>query len=114
MTSLELTPEQAAAGYRPLAGRVLLELEPPAEKDGAIVIPETARTQTVERTHLLIGRILAIGYGEYCEGGEWYAGVREGDLARGDRVLVAPLLKDLNTRVLLTGVTRIEAVVDPA
>jgi co-chaperonin GroES (HSP10) len=110
MTSLELTPSQAAAGYRPLAGRVLLELEPPAEKDGSIVIPETARTQTPERTQLIIGKVLAIGFGEYCEGGEWYPGVRDGDLAPGDRVLVAPLVKDLNRRVLMTAVTRIEAV----
>ena len=112
MNSLELTPEQAAAGYRPLAGRILLEVEAPAAMIGSIHVPETARTQTVERTHLLEARVLAVGYGPFIEKGESFAGIAEGDVNPGDRVLLAPLLQDLNKRTLLTAVTRIEAVLE--
>ena len=109
MTSLELTPEQAAAGYRPLAGRVLLRVEQPPEQVCSIVIPQTAQRQT-ERDALLIGEVLAIGFGAFYDAGERIAGIAEGDVAIGDRVLFAALLQDINKRVILTTTTRIAAV----
>jgi co-chaperonin GroES (HSP10) len=109
MTSLELTPEQAAAGYRPLAGRVLLEIEAPDAMIGALHVPETAQRKT-ERDALQIGRVLAIGFGAFYDQGERLPGIADGDVMPGDRVLFAALAKDLNKRVILTAVTRIAAV----
>ncbi len=109
MDSLELTPEQAAAGYRPLAGRVLLEIEANPDRIGAIVVPETARDKGM-RDALQIARVLAIGYGAFYDAGERLQGIAEGDVAVGDRVAFAALAQDLNRKVILTAVTRIAAV----
>ena len=113
MTSIELTKEQIELGYRPLAGRILVELERPDTMAGALHIPQVAQTQTPERTQLLIGRVLAIGYGCYVEGGESFGGILRGDLNRDDRILIAPLLQDLNKGIVLTSVTRVEGVLEP-
>ncbi len=109
MTSLELTPEQAAQGYRPLAGRVLLEIEASPDRIGSIVVPEVARDKGL-RDALQVARVLAIGYGAFYEAGECLPGITEGDVAIGDRVLFAALAQDLNRTVILTAVTRIAAV----
>lgn len=111
MTSLELTPEQAAAGYRPLAGRVLLEIERSPEMIGAIHVPQTAQDKT-ERDELQTALVLAIGYGRFREGGEWLPGIAEGDVKPGDRVLFLALAKDLNRSVILTAVTRLQGVLE--
>lgn len=109
MTSLELTLEQAAAGYRPLAGRILLEIEASDAMIDSIHVPESARDKNV-RDALQIARVLAIGYGRFKDGDEWLAGIAEGDVAVGDRVAFAALAQDLNKRVILTATTRIAAV----
>lgn len=109
MTSLELTPEQARAGYRPLAGRILLEIEAPDAMIGAIHVPETAQRKT-ERDALQVATVLAIGYGRFKDGDEWLPGIAEGDVKVGDRVLFSALAKDLNKRVIFTAVTRVAAV----
>lgn len=111
MTSLELTAEQAQAGYRPLAGRILLEIERSAAMIGALHVPEVAQDKT-ERDELQTARVLAVGYGRFREGGEWFPGIAEGDVKPGDRVLFAALMKDLNRAVILTAVTRVAAVVE--
>ena len=111
MTSLELTPEQVAAGYRPLAGRVLLEIEPNPDRIGSIIVPETARDKGM-RDALQIARVLAIGFGRFKDGEEWLPGIAEGDVAVGDRVAFAALAQDLNRKVILTAVTRIAAVLE--
>lgn len=109
MTSLELTEQQAAAGYRPLAGRVLLEIEANPDRIGSIVVPETAQDKTM-RDALQVARILAIGFGKFKDGDDWLAGIAQGDVAIGDRVLFLPLAQDLNRKVILTAVTRIAGV----
>lgn len=109
MTSLELTPEQATAGYRPLAGRVLLEIEPNPDRIGSIVVPEMARDKTM-RDDLQVARILAVGFGKFKDGDEWLAGIAQGDVAVGDKVLFLPLAQDLNRKIILTAVTRIAGV----
>lgn len=111
MTSLELTTEQAAAGYRPLAGRVLLEIEAPDAMIGSLHVPETAQRKT-ERDTLQVARVLAIGYGAFLDGGEWLPGIAEGDVKPGDRVLFLALAKDLNKRILLTATTRLAAILN--
>lgn len=111
MTSLELTPEQAAQGYRPLAGRVLLEIEENPDKIGSIVVPETARDKNV-RDALQTATVLAIGYGAFYDHGECLQGIADGDVKPGDRVAFLALQQDLNKRVILTAVTRIVAVLD--
>lgn len=110
MTSLELTPEQAAQGYRPLAGRVLLEIEENPDKIGSIIVPDMARDKNV-RDALQTAKVLAIGYGRFKDGDEWLPGIAEGDVSVGDRVAFLALQQDLNKRVILTAVTRIAAVV---
>ena len=112
MTSLELTPEQAAQGYRPLAGRVLLEIERNPTMIGSLHVPEVAQDKT-ERDELQIARVLAVGYGTFFDGTESLPGIAEGDVKPGDRVLFAALVKDLNRAVILTAVTRVAAVVEP-
>lgn len=109
MTSLELTPEQVAAGYRPLAGRVLLEIEANPNRIGNIIVPESARDKGL-RDALQIARVLAIGYGAFYEAGERLPGIPEGDVAVGDRVLFSALAQDLNRSVILTATTRVVAV----
>lgn len=109
MTSLELTPEQASVGYRPLAGRVLLEIERSPEMIGSIHVPQTAQDKT-ERDTLQTAKVLAIGYGRFREGEEWFPGITEGDVNPGDRVAFLALAKDLNRSVILTAVTRLAAV----
>lgn len=112
MTSLELTPEQvAAAGFRPLAGRVMLEIERNPEMIGSLHVPEVAQDKNVRDT-LQMARVLAIGYGRFGEGGEWFPGIAEGDVRVGDRVAFLALAKDLNRSVILTAVTRIAGVVE--
>jgi co-chaperonin GroES (HSP10) len=111
VTSLELTPEQAAQGYRPLAGRILLEIERNPSMIGSLHVPEVAQDKT-ERDELQTAKVLAIGYGRFREGDEWFPGITEGDVKPGDRVLFAALMKDLNRAVILTAVTRVAAVVE--
>lgn len=109
MTSLELTAEQAAAGYRPLAGRVLLELHRHADKVGSIRIPDSARDHGTADTSVE-ATVLAIGYGPFLDGTERLPGVTEADIKIGDRVAVMTLMKDLNRVTLMTCVTRVVAV----
>lgn len=111
MTSLELTPEQAAAGYRPLAGRVLLELHRHPDQIGSIVVPDSARDHG-ERDTSIEATVLAIGYGPFLDGAERLPGVTEDDIKVGDRVAVMTLVKDLNRSVLMTCVTRVVAVLE--
>lgn len=111
MTSLELTAEQAAAGYRPLAGRILLEIERNPSMVGSIHVPEVAQDKT-ERDELQVAKVLAIGYGTFFDGTESLPGIAEGDVKPGDRVLFAALMKDLNRATILTAVTRVQAVVE--
>lgn len=109
MTSLELTPEQAATGYRPLAGRVLLELHKHPDQIGSIIVPETATDHTLRDTSVE-ATVLAIGYGPFLDGTERLPGMTEDDVKVGDRVAVMTLMKDLNRSTLMTCVTRIVAV----
>jgi co-chaperonin GroES (HSP10) len=111
MTSLELTPEQVKAGYRPLAGRVLLELHRHPDQIGSIIVPDSARDHS-ERDTAVEATVLAIGYGPFFDQGEWLQGVRPEDVKPGDRVFVMTLAKDLNRHVILTAVTRIQGVVE--
>ena len=109
MTSLELTEQQAREGWRPLAGRVLLRLHRHAAIIGSIVIPDSARDHS-ERDTAVEATVLAVGYGPFYDQGEWHKGVRPEDVAVGDRVFVMTLAKDLNRHVILTAVTRLQAV----
>jgi co-chaperonin GroES (HSP10) len=113
MTSLELTPEQAAAGYRPLAGRILLELHRHPDRVGSIHVPDSARDHGTTDA-ALEATVLAVGYGPFWDASELLPGVTEDDVKAGDRVLVMTLLKDLNRSVLLTCVTRVLAVLYPS
>jgi co-chaperonin GroES (HSP10) len=112
MTSLELTPAQVAQGYRPLAGRVLLELHKHPDQIGSIVVPESARDHT-ERDIALEATVLSVGYGPFFDQGEYLKGVRPEDVKPGDRVFVLALKKDLNRVILMTAVTRLQGVVEP-
>ena len=111
MNSLELTTEQVQSGYRPLAGRVLLEIEAPDAKIGSLHVPETAQRKT-ERDALQTAKVLAIGYGRFKDGAEWLPGIAEGDVIVGDRVAFLALAQDLNRSVIMTAVTRIAAVLE--
>lgn len=108
MTSLEYTGP--IENVRPLPGRILLELERPEEKSGSIVIPEKARDQKPDQT-TVFAKVLAVGYGRFYEGGKFNCGVNEKDLAPGDRVAYRSLMQDMGCRVILTSVTRVDAVV---
>lgn len=109
MTSLELTAEQVAAGYRPLAGRILLELHRHADKIGSIHVPDSARDHGTTDTSVE-ATVLAVGYGPFLDQGERLPGVTEDDIKVGDCVAVMTLMQDLNKTVLMTAVTRVVAV----
>lgn len=114
MTSLELDERQAEA--TPLPGRILLQLDKPLEMIGSIVIPETARDQSPDRTQLVSATVIRVGSGPYLEHDgngklKRYPGLAPEDVKPGDRVLYNPLMKDLNRKYLLTAVSRVEAVI---
>jgi co-chaperonin GroES (HSP10) len=108
MTSLEYTGP--IESVRPLPGRILLELERSPGKSGSIVIPDRARDQKPTDT-TVFAKVLAVGYGCFYEDGKFNCGVNEEDLAPGDRVAYRSLMQDMGCKVILTSVTRVDAVV---
>lgn len=110
MKSLEITTT-LPSHIHPLPGRVLLEIEPKPSTAGLLHLPNSARTQQHTDT-ALFARVLAVGYGPYYDDKKVHSGVNESDVRPGDRVVFKALMQDLNCKVILTGVSRLEAVVD--
>jgi hypothetical protein len=115
MDSLEYTGPTSTV--RPLPGRVLLEIEPPLATYHSIIIPETSRLHRAPDSITLTARVLAIGYGGFYENispRKWKhrPGVFPSDVLLGNRVVFKALLSDLDCKVILTSVTRIEAVIE--
>lgn len=105
-------------GCRPLAGRIILELEPAPDKIGSLYTPETTQTQ---REQCQFAKVIAVGYGPYAIPEEQpdgkkklkrYAGVDPSELAIGDRVLYRPLLNEVGLKRIVTDVRRVDGVVE--
>lgn len=119
MKSLDLThiyqhavsPLLERSHATPLPGRIILEIEPKLDRIGNIHVPDSARDQITSDTHLF-AKVLAIGYGPYYDDKKLHGGLLPEDVAVGDRVVFRALMQDLNCKVILTGVSRVDAVVE--
>jgi hypothetical protein len=117
MDSVEYTGDPAL--LRCLPGRVLLEIEPLPDKIGSIAVPETARTQKVTDISLT-AKVLKVGYGGFSERVEkngkrvfkTFPGVHHDDFKVGDRVRFRALMADLNRKMIVTSVHRLDAVLE--
>lgn len=116
MDSVEFTGDPTTC--RPLPGRVLLRIEKhDAMTTGGLFVPQIARDHKVTDT-ALNAMVLAIGYGPYYDRAElnskgWpkrLPGVAPGDVKPGDRVRFKPLMLEMNCAMVVTSVSRLEAV----
>jgi hypothetical protein len=122
-TSLEITFHPHPESIRPLPGRIMLAVESNPDQIGSILIPETAQRHT-GRDVSLFATVLSVGYGPFWymdevdpktkRGGKarWHPGLTPGEVKAGDRVRFRALLSDLNTKRILTSVTRVDAVIE--
>lgn len=119
MTSLDLTHMNLPSMVIPLAGRIILDIEPKPERIGSLHVPDIAREQVTSDTSLL-ARVVSVGYGPYYEGDtvngkmkhKRHPGVTRDDVRPGARVVFRALMQDLNCKRILTSVTRIDAVIE--
>lgn len=106
------------AECRPLAGRIVLEIEELPEKDGSIIIPEISR---IQREQCQIATVISVGYGPYTVEEEQpdgrkkmkrYEGIETAsELKPGDRVFYRPLLMEIGQKRIVTDVRRVDGVI---
>jgi hypothetical protein len=121
LLAIDFTP---GSGARPVAGRIVLDIDPLPERIGSLFVPESSRTlndpiRDVSHT----ARVVAVGYGPFGQDTESatgrkrfkrWPGLQPADVAPGDRVIFRLLMSDLNQRRVIADVRRVDAVIgDP-
>jgi hypothetical protein len=118
LLAIDFTP---GSGARPVAGRIVLDIDPLPERIGSLFVPESSRDlndpiRDVSHT----ARVVAVGYGPFGEDDNLgkvkkrfrrWPGLTPTDVAPGDRVIFRLLMSDLNQRRVIADVRRVDAVV---
>ena len=118
LLAIDFTP---GSGARPVAGRIVLDIDPLPERIGSLFVPESSRDlndpiRDVSHT----ARVVAVGYGPFGEDDNLgktkkrfrrWPGLQPADVAPGDRVIFRLLMSDLNQKRVIADVRRVDAVV---
>jgi hypothetical protein len=120
LLNIDFTPNNGT-GARPVAGRIVLDLDPLPDMIGCLFIPDSARKlEATDISHT--ATVVAVGYGPFGQDTESatgkkkfkrWPGLTPDDVKAGDRVAFRMLMYELNEKRVIADVRRVDAVIEP-
>jgi hypothetical protein len=108
---------------RPVAGKIVLDIDPLPEKIGSLFTPETSRNLNDPMRNIShTGVVVAVGYGPFGHDTESpgskkrykrWPGLTPEDVRVGDRVVFRLVMSDLGKQRVITDVRRVDGVIEP-